>query len=58
MAHEGKRHYTDGRNDPREIGKSPTVALTRTANQSRLYDYIVILRSDFTGAHSYFVFGK
>jgi len=39
MAHEGKRHYTDGWNDPRQIGESPTVALTRTANQSRLYDY-------------------
>jgi len=36
MAHEGERHYTDGRNDPREIGESPAVLLTRTVINRRL----------------------
>lgn len=46
VAHEGKRHYTDRRNDPREIGESPAVILTWTANQSRLYGYIAILQRE------------
>lgn len=38
MAHEGECHYTNGRNDPREISESPAVLLTR-AVINHVYDY-------------------
>lgn len=38
VAHEGERHYTNGRNNPREIGEPPAVLLIRTVI-NYTYDY-------------------